>query len=68
MSAARKPLLDMVLDAGIIAGLEFFSVLGAAGLLGTDQALLLSLVTAGIAAGGAFFAQLAIARGLKGKA
>ena len=54
---------DACIDAGIVAGLTFFTTLGASGVIGTLQPQ--AILTSGIAAASQFFLWLALKRGLK---
>lgn len=53
------------MDAGIMGGLALFGALGAGAVVPVPEGLRLALYTAIMAAGQAFFLQLALERGLK---
>ena len=61
----EEPLRDMLLDALIIAGLNFFSTLAGIGAVGITSDPVRSLIAAAVAAGVGFFSTLAIKRGVK---
>jgi len=56
---------DMVINAGIVAGVAAFTTLASISAAGIRAAPATSLLAAGIAAGLNFFTSLAIQRGLK---
>ena len=58
-------LRDQAINAGIIAGFNFFSTLAALQVTGITQDPLTALTTAGVSAGLGFFASLLTQRGLK---
>ena len=58
---------DAAVDAGIMAGLTFFTTIGAMGATGLLDNPVLGIVSAAIAFGTEFFLILAIKRGLKEK-
>jgi len=65
VSTKKNPNSDLIVNALIVAGQNFFTTLagmGAAGLLADAKA---GMLGAGISAGLAFFSSLAIQRGLK---
>lgn len=64
-SGSRKSYSGMLLDAGIMGGLALFGALGAGAVVPVPEGLRLALYTAIMAAGQAFFLQLALERGLK---
>lgn len=57
---------DAFVDAGIMAGLTFFTTLGAISVTGVVSDPIVAGITAGIACATQFFLILAMKRGLKG--
>lgn len=58
---------DTIIDAGIMAGLTFFTTLGGIGASGLLTDMKLGIIAAGISSGSEFFLILAIKRKLKEK-
>jgi len=58
---------DALADAGVMAGMTFFTTLGGLGVTGLASEPKTSLLAAAISAGAQFFAVLAVKRGLKPK-
>jgi hypothetical protein len=58
-------LKDQAINAGIIAGFNFFSTLAGVGVTGLTQDPVVALTAAAVSAGLGFFASLITQRGLK---
>jgi len=59
---------DALIDAGIAAGVTFFTTLGGLGVAGLLDDPKVALLAAGIAAAGSFFSWLAMKRNIEVKA